>query len=209
MMNNILLKFQNIAHQIFPIRKSSPDLERSSDLKVRKRRNIPDTQICTNNVTVDDLLSLSFPLSEAVDFMETGNTFYIPSTKQVCKRPAQIPLPLTQSMDFYFNIVTVINFLTSFINAIVLTVCYRKRKEFLSGIVTVAMETLAHPKETQALQLSDDVFTTDEPVTLVNNGTTNTQMYSMSLMVLIALLSMLITFLIVLDICITNSTIDA
>ena len=90
---------------------------------------------------------------------------------------------------------TVINFLTSFINAIVLTVCYRKQKEFLSGIVTVAMETLAHPKETQALQLSDNVFTTDEPVTLVNNGTTNTQTYSMSLMVLIALLSMLITFL--------------
>ena len=98
-------------------------------------------------------------------------------------------------MDFYFNIVTVINFLTSAINAIVLTVCYRKRKEFLSGVVTVAMETLAHPKETQALQLSDDVFTTDNPVTLVDNGTTNTQMYSMSLMILIALLSMLITFL--------------
>ena len=107
----------------------------------------------------------------------------------------QVPLPLTQSMDFYFNIVTVINFLTSVINAIVLTVCYRKRKDFLSGIVTVAMETPTHLKETQALQLSDDILTTDEPVTLVNNGTTNTQMYSMPLMVLIALLSMLITFL--------------
>ena len=98
-------------------------------------------------------------------------------------------------MDFYFNIVTVINFLTSFINAIVLTVCYRKRKDFLSGIVTVAMEMLTHPKETQALQLSDDVLTTDEPVTLVNDSTANTQTYSMPLMVLIALLSMLITFL--------------
>ena len=65
----------------------------------------------------------------------------------------------------------------------------------MSGVVTVAMEALAHPKETQALQLSDDVFTTDEPVTLVNNDATNTQTYSMSLMVLIALLSMLITFL--------------
>ena len=65
--------------------KKPPDLERSSNLKVRKRRNIPDTQVLTNNVTVDDLLSLSFPLSEAVDFMETGNMFYIPSTKQVCK----------------------------------------------------------------------------------------------------------------------------
>ena len=153
-----------------------------------------DTQVLSNNVTVDDLLSLSFPLSEAVDFMETGNTFYIPSNKQVCKPPVQVPLPLTQSMDFYFNIVTVINFLTSVINAIVLTVCYRKCKDFLSGIVTVAMETLTHPKATQALQLSDDIHTTDEPVTLVNNSTIDTQMYSMPLMVLIALLSMLITF---------------
>ena len=146
-------------------------------------------------MTVDDLLSLSFPLSEAVNFMETGNIFYIPSTQQVCKRPAQVSLPLIQSMDFYFNIVTIINFLTSVINAIVLTVCYRKRKDFLSGIVTVPMETLTHPKETQALQLSDDIYTTDEPVTFVNNSAADTQMYSMPLMVLIALLSMLIMFL--------------
>ena len=57
------------------------------------------------------------------------------------------------------------------------------------------METLTHPKETQALQLGDDIRTTEEPVTLVNNSTTDTQMYSMPLMVLIALLSVLITFL--------------
>ena len=97
-------------------------------------------------------------------------------------------------MDFYFNIVTIINFLTSVINAIVLTVCYRKRKDFLSGIVTVAMETLTHPKETQALQLRDDILTTDDPVTFVNSGTTDTQMYSMPLMFLIALISMILTF---------------
>ena len=97
-------------------------------------------------------------------------------------------------MDFYFNIVTVVNFLTSVINAIVLTVCYRKRKDLLSGIVTVAMETLTHPKETQALQLSDDVFTTDNPVTYVNSSTTDTQIYSMPLIFLIVLLSMLVTF---------------
>ena len=57
------------------------------------------------------------------------------------------------------------------------------------------MEMLTHPKETQALQLSDDIFTTDETVTFINNSTIDTQMYSMPLMVLIALLSMLITFL--------------
>ena len=97
-------------------------------------------------------------------------------------------------MDVYFNIVTIINFLTSVINAIVLTVCYRKCKNFLSGIVTVAMETLTHPKETQALQLSDGILTTDDPVTFVNSGTTDTQMYSMPLLVLIALISMIVTF---------------
>ena len=105
-----------------------------------------------------------------------------------------VSLPLTQSMDFYFNIVTVINFLTSVINVIVLTVCYRKHKDFLSGIVTVTMETLTHPKETQALQLSDDILTTDDPVTHVNSGTKDTQMYSMPLMFLIALISMIVTF---------------
>ena len=97
-------------------------------------------------------------------------------------------------MDFYFNIVTVVNFLTSFINAIVLIVCYRKHKDVLSGIVTVAMETLTHPKETQALQLSDDVLTTDKPVMYVNSGTTDTQIYSMPLIFLIVLVSMIVTF---------------
>ena len=38
------------------------------------------------NISVDDLLSLSFPLSEAVDFMETSKAFYIPSTQQGCPR---------------------------------------------------------------------------------------------------------------------------
>ena len=145
-------------------------------------------------MTVDDLLSLSFPLSEPIDFMETGKTFYIPFTQKVCKCPLHVSLPLTQSMDFYFNIVTVINFLTSVINAIVLTVCYRKHKDFLSGIVTVAMETLTHPKETQALHLSNDILTTDDPVTYVNSGTKDTHIYSMPLMFLIALISMIVTF---------------
>ena len=88
----------------------------------------------------------------------------------------------------------IINFLTSVINAIVLTVCYRKCKDLLSGIVTVALKTLTHPKETQALQLRDDILTTDDPVTFVNSGTTDTQMYSMPLMFLIALISMILTF---------------
>ena len=66
-------------------KKKPPDVLQFSNTKTRKCRNIPDKQENNSNVTVDDLLSLSFPLSEAVDFMETGKTFYIPSTQQVCK----------------------------------------------------------------------------------------------------------------------------
>ena len=173
--------------------KKSLDVLRSSNSKVRKCRNIPDTQVVHTNVTVDDL-SLLFPLSEAVDFMETGKTFYIPSTQQVCKRPSHVSLPITQNMDFYFNIVTIINYLMSVINAIVLTICHRKRKDLLSGIVTVAMEALTHPKETQALQLRDDILTTDDTVTSVNSSTIDTQMYNMPFMFLIALITMILTF---------------
>ena len=89
------------------------------------------------NISVDDLLSLSFPLSEAVDFMETGKTFYLLSPQQECPQPEQTPVPITQDMDFYFNIVTVINFLTSVINAIIISICYKKRKDLLAGILTV------------------------------------------------------------------------
>ena len=85
MLNNIISRFQNIEHPDISYQKKPPDVLRSSNLKVRKCRNVPDTQVLTSNVTVDDLLSLSFPLSEAVDFMETGKTFYILSTQQVCK----------------------------------------------------------------------------------------------------------------------------
>ena len=70
----------NISHK-----KKPPDVLQFSNTKTKKCRNIPDKQESNMNVTVDDLLSLSFPLSEAVDFMETGKTFYIPSTQQVCK----------------------------------------------------------------------------------------------------------------------------
>ena len=69
----------------------------------------------------------------------------------------------------------------------------------MSGIVTVAMKTLTHLRETQALQLQDDILMTYDPVTFVNSGTTDTQMYSMPLMFLIALISMIVTFVLYWD----------
>ena len=132
-------------------KKKSLDISEISSKRTRKCRNIPSNNDNERNVTVDDLLSLSFPLSEVVDLMETGKTFYIPSAQPVCKQPVNFSLPLTQDMDFYFNIVTAINFLTSVINAIVLTVCYKKCKNLLSGILTVVMETMEHNKGVQAL----------------------------------------------------------
>ena len=102
------------------------EVSQTSTKRTRKCRNTSTKQDNNRNVTVDDILSLTFPLSEAVDFMETGKTFYILSTQPVCKQPVNFPIPLIQDMDFYFNIVTVVNFLTSVINAIVLAICYKK-----------------------------------------------------------------------------------
>ena len=58
-------------------KKNSVDNSEISSKRTRKHRNIPSNNDNERNVTVDDLLSLSFPLSEAVDLMETGKTFYI------------------------------------------------------------------------------------------------------------------------------------
>ena len=65
--------------------RNKPDVLQFSNAKTRKCRNIPAKQESKSNVTVDDLLSLLFPLSEAVNFMETGKMYYIPSSQQVCK----------------------------------------------------------------------------------------------------------------------------
>ena len=56
------------------------------------------------------------------------------------------------------------------------------------------METMTHQKETRALQLSDDDFTTVNPVTHVNTSTTDTQLYSVPWIFVIVLLSMLVIF---------------
>ena len=54
-------------------------------------------------------------------------------------------------MDFYFNIVTVINFLTSLTNAIIISICYKKCKDLLAGILTVTMDTLQQNQQVHAL----------------------------------------------------------
>ena len=142
------------------------------------------------NISVDDLLSLSF---DAVDFMETGKTFYLPSTQQECPRPKQLPVPITQDMDFYFNIVTVINFLTSVINAIIISICYKKCKDLLAGILTVTMDTLQQNKQVQALQFSDDELSTATvDTTTVDSNATDYFQFTITWIVLIVFLSILL-----------------
>ena len=145
------------------------------------------------NISVDDLLSLSFPLSEAVDFMETGKTFYLPSMQQECPQPEQFPVPLTQDMDFYFNIVTVINFLTSVINAIIISICYKKCKDLLAGILTVTMDTLQQKQQVQALRFSDDELSTvTVETTTVDNTNVDYFQFSIPWIILIVFLSILL-----------------
>ena len=162
------------------------------------------------NISVDDLLSLSFPLLEAVDFMETSKTFYILSTQQDCPRPEQFPVPITHDMDFYFNIVTVINFLTSVINAIIISICYKKHKDLLAGILTVTMDTLQQKQQIQALRFSDNELSTATNVetTTVNSNNVDYFQFSTQWIILIVFLSILLLLCIILDICITYCTTD-
>ena len=76
-------------------KKKCVDVSQASSKRTRKCRYTSAKHKNDKNVTVDDLLSLSFPLSEAADFMETGKTFYIPSTQPVCKQPVNFPVPLS------------------------------------------------------------------------------------------------------------------
>ena len=56
-------------------KKKSVDISETSSKRTRKCRNIPSNNDNEIYVTVDDLLSLSFPLSEVVNLMETGKIF--------------------------------------------------------------------------------------------------------------------------------------
>ena len=150
------------------------------------------------NISVDDFLSLSFPLSEAVDFMETSKTFYILSTQQECPQSEQFPVPITQDMDFYFNIVTVINFMTSVINAIIMSICYKKCKDLLAGILTVTMDTLQQKQQVQALRFSDNELSTAMycyvETTIVTSNNSDYFHFSTPWIFLIVFLSILLLF---------------
>ena len=126
--------------------------------------------------------------------MITGKTFYIPSTQQVCNPPVNFSIPVIQVMDFYFNVVTVIKFLTSVINSIIISVCYKKSKTFLTGILTIVMEAMEQNKKVQALKLSDNEPTTSNSLdtTCVTSNDTDYSHYSTPWIFLIVLLSMLV-----------------
>ena len=97
-------------------------------------------------------------------------------------------------MDFYFNIVTVINFLTSVINAIIISICYKKHKDLLAGILTVTMDTLQQKQQVQALRFSDNELSTATNVetTIVTSNNLDYFQFSTPWIILIVFLSILL-----------------
>ena len=96
-------------------------------------------------------------------------------------------------MDFYFNIVTVINFLTSVINAIIISICYKKHKDFLASILTVTMDTLQQKQQVQALCFSDDELSTvTVDTTTVDSNATDYFQFTITWIILIVFLSILL-----------------
>ena len=108
-------------------------------------------------------------------------------------QPKQSPVHITQDMDFYFNIVTVINFLTSLINAIIISICYKKCKDLLAGILTVTMDTIQQKQQVQALWFSDDELSTlTVDTTTVDSNNTDYFQFSITWIILIVFLSILL-----------------
>ena len=97
-------------------------------------------------------------------------------------------------MDFYFNIVTVINFLTSVINAIIIPMCYKKCKDLLAGILTVTMDALQQKQQVQALRFSDNEISTATNVetTIVTSNNLDYFKFSTPWIILIVFLSILL-----------------
>ena len=97
-------------------------------------------------------------------------------------------------MDFYFNTVTVINFLTSLINAIIISICYKKCKDLLAGILTVIMDTMQQNQWVQALRFSDNELSTATNVdtTTLNSNNADYFQFSIPWIILIVFLSILL-----------------
>ena len=130
--------------------------------------------------------------------METGKTFYIPLTQQKCSQVEQTPVSTTQDMDFYFNIVTVINFLTSLINAIIISICYKKCKDLLAGILTVPMDTMQQNQWVQALRFSDNELSTATNVDTTTFNSNNADYFQFSIPWIIHIVFLSILLLLVL-----------
>ena len=84
-------------------------------------------------------------------------------------------------MDFYFTIVTVINVLTSVINAIIISICYKKCKDLLAGILTVTMDTLQQKQQVQPLRFSDDELSTATNVETTTVNSNNVDYFNFQL----------------------------
>ena len=91
------------------------------------------------------------------------------------------------------HIVTVINFLTSLINAIIISICYKKCKDLLAGILTVTMDTLQQKQQVQALRFSNDELSTETvETTTVNSNNVDYFQFSTPWIILIVFLSILL-----------------
>ena len=161
----------------------------------RYHRSDDSEESFAQDIPTDDLLSFSIPLQVAVSYMETGNIYYLPPhTSQANDNPSSESI--TENMNFYLYIVTVVNFLTSITNGLILSLLYRNCQTLLSGILTSILQNLEEVKQAKALKLSnDELVTTDDPSTTDSSATeTTSTKYTPFWIFLIVLLSMLVVF---------------
>ena len=125
-----------------------------------------DEDTSTQKLPVAELMQISFPMCDAVELMDSGVPYEIVSDQATCSQGCNT-IPITENPDFYFNIVTIVNFIAAVTSGFIVTCCYTKRQHLLTMVANSVLQTMEHAKQAKALKLTEDepIDTTEVPTT--------------------------------------------
>ena len=100
-------------------------LQQNPTSTIRKHRNA-DEDTPAQEVSVSDLMHISFPMCDAVELMDSGTPYEIVTDQGTCIQECN-STPFAENPDFYFNVVTVVNFIAAVTNGFIFTCVYTRQ----------------------------------------------------------------------------------
>ena len=114
-----------------------------------------DEDTPAQEVSVSDLMHISFPMCDAVELVDSGTPYEIVTDQGTCIQECN-STPFAENPDFYFNVVTVVNFIAAVTNGFIFTCVYTRCHHFLTTIVGSVLETMEQAKQVKALKSTDE-----------------------------------------------------